>query len=38
MYLDRLVDYYQDKNMDRLIFFGSLFVSANEEGLLFGMY
>lgn len=38
MYLNRLVNYYEDTSMDKLIFDKDLFISANEGGILFGKY
>lgn len=29
LYLDRLVNYFEDGNLDRLIFVNDLFISAN---------
>lgn len=38
MYLGRLVNYFEDQKMDKLIFKKDLFISANEGGLLIGRY
>ena len=38
MYLDRLVNYFEDQSMDKLIFSKDLFLSANEGGLIIGKY
>jgi hypothetical protein len=38
MYYDRLVNFYKDPDMDKLIFVQDLFISANEEGVYFGKF
>ncbi len=38
VYLDRLVNYFEDSSMDKLIFDKDLFISANEGGILFGKF
>lgn len=36
LYLDRTVNYFEDGNLDKLLFTDSLYISANEEGLDIG--
>ncbi len=38
MYHDRLVSYYEDQRMDKMIFKNNTFISTNEGGILFGKY
>jgi len=38
MYLDRMVNYFEDQRMDKLIFRKDLFIGANEGSLLVGKY
>lgn len=36
LYLERLVNYYEDGNLDKLLFYKNMFISANEEGVDIG--
>lgn len=36
LYLDRVVNYFEDGNLDKLVFSGNLYISANEGGLDIG--
>jgi uncharacterized membrane protein len=38
MYFDRLVNYFKDPDMDKLIFAKDLFISANIGGLFLGKF
>lgn len=38
MYMERLVDYYEDQRMDKLVFTSDLYISANEDGIYVGNY
>lgn len=36
VYLGRLVNFYEDKNLDKLLFFKNFYISAEEQGLKIG--
>ena len=38
LYLERQVNYYEDGNLDKLLFSGNMFISANEEGVDIGNF
>lgn len=38
MYWQRFAAYYEDENLDRLIFTDKMFISANEDSLMIGRY
>lgn len=36
MYLDKMVNYFEDANMDKLLIYNKFYISADEEGVDIG--